>query len=91
MTMNYSVSNPLDYRFLQIFSHSPKITKESTEKLSKLIQPLLKIYDNRKIEGIIKNEDTGRLVIFTSSAITASIINNPVINGNEKMNIVFIT
>ncbi len=88
MTMSYSTLNPLEYRFLQVFSHSPKITKESNEKVYGLILPLLEIYNKGKIDGIIKDEDTLRLVIFTSGAITASIINNPDINEKEKMNIV---
>jgi len=88
MTMNYSVSNLLEYKFLQIFSHSPKISQESNEKVYKLILPLLEIYEKGKKEGIIKDEDTLRLVIFTNGAITASIINNPNINENEKMSIV---
>jgi AcrR family transcriptional regulator len=87
-TIEYLVLHPLEYRFLQIFSHSPKISQESTEEVYKQILPLLEIYEKGKKEGIIKNEDTLRLVIFTNGAITASAVSNPGMDTDEKIAIV---
>ena len=35
--IDFAHSNPLEYRFLEIFSHSPKISKQATEKVNQLI------------------------------------------------------
>ena len=87
-SINFAILNPLEYRFLQIFSHSPKISEQATEEVNKLIYPLMEVYEKGKKEGIIKDQDTLQLVIFTNGAITASIINSPDINEQGKKEIV---
>jgi len=87
-SMNYAISNKLEYKFLQAFSHSPILSAEATEKVNKLLYPLFEIYEKGKKEGIIKNQDTINLVIFTNGAIAASICNNPNIDEQMKNNIV---
>ena len=87
-SIDYSISNPLDARFLQIFSHSPKISEEITEKVGKLIYPLMEIYEKGIREGIIKNQNTLQLIIFTNGAITSSVNFNPDINDQCKKDLV---
>ena len=88
MSMDYAISNPKEYKFLEIFSHSPKISKQVTEKVNKLIYPILDIFEKGKIEGVIKDQDALQLLFFTSGAITASIINNPNIDEHGKKAII---
>lgn len=87
-SIDYAISNSLEYKFLQIFSHSPKISKDVEEEVGKIIYPLLEIYEKGKREGILKNQDTLQLVIFTNGAIAASIINNPNMDEQEKKAII---
>ena len=86
--IDYSISNPLEASFLQMYSHSPKISKEIEEEVGNLIYPLLEIYEKGKKEGIIKNKNTLQLVIFTNGAITSSISFNPAISKTEKNDLV---
>jgi len=86
--MNYAIYNPIEYKFLEIFSHSPKISKQVTEKVTKLIYPIMDIFEKGKIEGVIKDQDAMQLLIFTNGAITASIINNPNIDEHGKKAII---
>lgn len=87
-SIDYAILNPFEYKFLQVFSHSPKISEQASEEVNKLIYPLLEVYEKGKKEGIIKDQDTLQLVIFTNGAITASIINRPDINEEGKKAIV---
>jgi len=87
-SMNYAISNVIEYRFLQVFSHSPIISEQTTEKVNKLILPIFKIFEEGKKEGIIKKQDTMSLVIFTNGAITASICNNSNISEQMKNDII---
>ena len=87
-SIDYAILNPIEYKFLQIFSHSPKILDEATEEVNQLIYPLVEIFEKGKAEGIIKNQDTMQLLIFTNGAITASVINKPNITESEKRAIV---
>jgi len=82
--IDYAILNPIEYKFLEIFSHSPKISKQATEEVNKLIYPVLEIFEKGKREGIIKNQDTLQLVIFTNGAITASVLRNPNIDEHGK-------
>ncbi len=86
--MDYSASNPLEGRFLQMFSHSPKISDQINEQVEKLIYPLIKIYEKGIDEGIIKNHNTLQLLIFTFGAITTSIDFNPILSSELKEDIV---
>lgn len=86
--MDYALANPLEYKFLDIFAHSPKISQQASEEVNKLIFPVLEIFEKGKREGIIKDQDTLQLVIFTNGAITASILRNPNINEQEKKAII---
>ena len=86
--IDYAISNPLEYRFLEIFSHSPKISKQLEEKVNKLIYPILEVFEKGKREGIIKNIDSVQLIIFINGAITTSILRNPNINEQEKKAII---
>ena len=70
--------------FLQVFSHSPKISSQATEKVNKLIDPVLEIFEKGKREGIIKDHDALQLLIFTNGAITASVLVNPDIDEPGK-------
>ncbi len=88
--IDYAILNPTEYKFLEIFAHSPKISKQATEEVNKLIYPVLQIFEKGKQEGIIKNQDTLQLVIFVNGAITASILRNPQMDENGKMAIVLL-
>ena len=81
---DFYLNNPLEYKFLEVFSYSPKISKQASEKVNKLVVPILEIFEKGKKEGIIKIIDSYQLLIFTKGAISASIMNNPDINENEK-------
>ena len=87
-SIDYAILHSLEYKFLQIFSHSPKISEEVEKEVGKIIYPFLEIYEKGKREGILKNQNTMQLVVFTNGAIAASIINNPDINEKGKMNLV---
>ncbi len=86
--VDFAISNHLEYRYLDMFSHTPKISKQSEEKVSKLIYPVIEIYEKGKREGIIKDLDTITLIIFTTGGITESIINKPDINEQEIKSII---
>ncbi len=86
--MDYAILNPIEYKFLEIFSHSPKISKQATEEVNKLIYPVFEIFEKGKSEGIIKNQDTLQLVIFISGAVAASVLKNPKIDEQGKKAIV---
>jgi len=85
--MNFAVSYPLEYSFLEIFAYSPKISKLASDEVNKLISPLMQIVEKGKKEGIIKDIDTMLLVIFTNGAITSCILNNKDIDENGKKEI----
>lgn len=87
-SIDYSISNPLEARFLQLFSHSPKISQEVTEEVGKLICPLMAIYEKGIEEGIIKNQNTLQLIIFTNGAITSSVTYNPDMTDQCKKDLV---
>jgi len=86
--IDYAIENPLETGFLQMFSHSPKISKQVTEQVEKLIYPLLEVYEKGKKEGIIKDQDTLQLVIFTNGAINSSVGYNPEITNKKKKQLV---
>jgi len=86
--IEYAHTKPLEFRFLEMFSHSPKIDGLVEEQVGKLVYPILEIYDRGKREGILKNYDTIQLLIFTNGAITTSIINNPKISEQGKREII---
>ena len=88
--IDYYISNPLEAGFLQVFSHSPKISEQVTKEVGNLIYPLLEVYEKGKKEGIIKNLDTLQLVIFTNGAITTSVSYNPNINSQDKKDLVLL-
>ncbi|MBU8891723.1 MAG: TetR/AcrR family transcriptional regulator [Bacteroidales bacterium] len=88
--IDHAISNPLETRFLQLFSHSPKISKQVTEEVNELIYPLFEVYEKGKKEGIIKNLDTLHLVIFTNGAITSSVSYNPNISNQNKNDLVLL-
>ncbi len=83
-SIDYAVSNPLEYAFLDMYAHSPKISKETSKEVNKLMYPVIEIYEKGKKEGIIKDEDTIQLLIFTNGAISASILRNPNIDEQGK-------
>ncbi|MFK5856147.1 MAG: TetR/AcrR family transcriptional regulator [Bacteroidota bacterium] len=87
-SIDYSISNPLQTRFLQVYSHSPKICNEVTKEVGKLIYPLMEIYDKGIREGIIKDQNTLQLVIFTNGAISSSVSYNPNITNQCKKDLV---
>lgn len=86
--IDYALSNPLAYKFLDMFSHSPKISKQINNELNELILPILEIYEKGKTEGIIKNINTVHLVIFTTGGITESVLNSPNITDSEIKTII---
>ena len=88
--IDYAIINPYEYKFLQVFAHSPKISKQATEKVNKLISPVLEIFEKGKREGIIKDHDALQLLIFTNGAITASVLINPDIDESGKMAIILL-
>jgi len=87
-SVDYSILNPLQTRFLQVYSHSPKISDEVTEEVGKLIYPLMEIYEKGIREGIIKDQNTLQLVIFTNGAISSSVSYNPNITNQCKKDLV---
>ncbi len=88
--VNYAISHRLEYKFLDIFAHSPKISKSASDKVNELLLPVIKFYEKGKQEGIIKNHDTLQLLTFTSGAISASIIRNPNMSDQEKNDIILL-
>jgi len=86
--MDYAISNPIEYKFLEIFSHSPKISKQATDEINKLVYPIMEIFEKGKNEGVIKDQDTLQLLTFTNGAITASILKNPNVNEEGKKAII---
>ncbi len=72
--IDYSIFNPNEYKYLEMFSHSPKISQQVMEEVGKLVIPLVEIYEKGKNEGIIKNIDSIQLIMFISGAISASLI-----------------
>ena len=86
--IDFALSNPLKFKFLEMFSHSPKISKQASDIVNNLLIPLLEIYEKGKKEGIIKNQDTLQLLIFTNGAITTSVSFNPDIDEQGKKAII---
>jgi AcrR family transcriptional regulator len=86
--IDFAISNPLAYRFMEIFSHSPRISEKSRKEIEKLYLPVLEIYDRGKKEGIIKDLNTLHLTTFTYGAISASIINYPKMTEKDRNNFV---
>ena len=86
--MNYSIANPLGSGFMQMYSHSPKISKTTTEEVNKLLTPLFEVYEKGKEESIIKNIDSLKLIIFNSGAIASSIEYCPNLSIEERKIIV---
>ena len=87
-SIDYSILNPLQTRFLQVYSHSPKICEKVTEEVGKLIYPLMEVYEKGIREGIIKDQNTLQLVIFTNGAISSSVSYNPNITNQCKKDLV---
>lgn len=79
---------PLEYKFIEMYAHSPRITDEYKQKIDALCSFVSDIYERGKREGVIKNYDTKQLINFTNSAIIGSIINNPDIDENKKKEII---
>ena len=73
-TIDFAVTNPTEYAFMNIYMHSPRISEEASKKVNELMLPIIEIFDKGKREGIIKDDDTMQLIIFTTGAISASII-----------------
>ena len=88
--INHSIANPLEAGFLQMYSHSPKISAEVNEEVGKLLYPLFEIYEKGKTEGIIKEIDTLQLIVFNGGAITASIGLNQNLNIENREIIVLL-
>ncbi|OYT16306.1 MAG: hypothetical protein B7C24_08485 [Bacteroidetes bacterium 4572_77] len=86
--VDFALQHPTEYKFLQAFSHSPKISKETAEKVQSLIKPVMRIYEEGKKQGLIKDLDSIELIMFTNGAITASIMNNPNMNEETKKTII---
>ena len=87
-SIDYSILNPLQTRFLQVYSHSPKICEKVIGEVGKLIYPLMEIYEKGIREGIIKDQNTLQLVIFTNGAISSSVSYNPNITNQCKKDLV---
>ena len=86
--LNYSITHQYEFKFLNIFSHSPKISEEASDKINKLLYPIMETYEKGKNEGVIKDIDTIQLIIFINGAITATILNNPTVSEEEKKKLV---
>jgi len=86
--IDYSISNPLEVGFLQLFSHSPKISDNINEEVNKLLFPLFEIYEKGKKEGIIKDIDTLQLIVFNNGAIASTVSLNTNLTSQDKKNIV---
>jgi len=85
--IDFAITYPLEYSFLEMYAHSPKISQLVMEEVNKLLVPVIEIFEKGKREGIIKNLDTMQLLIFTNGAITACILNNRNIDDNRKKEI----
>ena len=86
--IDHSIANPLEAGFLQMYSHSPKISDKINEEVNKLLFPLFEIYEKGKKEGIIKDIDTLLLIVFNSGAISSSIGLNPNLSSQDRKVIV---
>lgn len=82
--MDHSIANPLEAGFLQMYSHSPKISDKINEEVNKLLFPLFEIYEKGKMEGIIKDIDTLQLIVFNNGAISSSIGINPKLGIQDR-------
>jgi len=71
----FTIKNKVKSKFLEKYSHSPIISENVRKEAVQLLSPLIEIFEKGKKDGIIKELDTMRLVIFVYSAITASVIN----------------
>ncbi|NOR87804.1 MAG: TetR family transcriptional regulator [Bacteroidales bacterium] len=81
--IDHALSHPKEYKFLELFAHSPKISKEVAEEVRNLFNPIIKIYEQGKKEGIIKNCDSHQLILFVNGAIRTSILGNPQITKQK--------
>ena len=81
--INFATDYPAEYKYIEMFSHSPKISDEAENKINKLILPVVEIYEKGKNEGIIKQIDSTSLIYFTSGGITGSVLNKPKITKEE--------
>ncbi len=84
----YAISKPEEFKFLEAFSHSPKISSQANEEINALLFPILEIFEKGKKEGIIKDYDTIQLLMFTNGAITTSVIYNNNLDEQDKRNII---
>ncbi len=82
--IEFAIYNHKEYKYLEIFAHSPKISPQVMEEVNKLVYPFIKIYEKGKKEGIIKDIDSILLIMFVTGAISASLIRNSNISDNEK-------
>ena len=85
--IDFAFDNPLEYKFLEIFSHSPKISNYVSSKVEKMFVPILAVFEKAKDDELIKNQDTHQLVIFTMGAITASVLSTKEMDENKKKEI----
>lgn len=46
--IDYIISNPLENKFLDIFSHSLRISQEVSNEVNKLIYPVIEIFEKGK-------------------------------------------
>ena len=86
--LNYANIHRVEYKFLDIFAHSPKISKEASNKISMLVSPIMKTYEKGKFEGIIKNYDTLKLITFINGAISSIIQQNKELSEKDKKTII---
>ena len=84
----FVINNKAESKFLEKYSHSPMISEHMRNKTIQLLHPLIEIFEKGKQEGIIKEQDTMRLVIFVHGAIMASAINQSEMNPEKSEAIV---
>jgi AcrR family transcriptional regulator len=82
--ITYALTYPKEYTFLEAFSYSPKISEEVNKQIAELIRPLLRLFELGKQEGIIKNIKCSQMLIFTSGAISSSILKHMLTGDKEK-------
>ncbi len=87
-SLEFTIMNRTESKFLEKYSHSPIIYEHIRKETIQLLSPLIEIFEKGKKEGIIKDLDTMRLVIFVYSAITASVINHTDLNSDDVRSIV---
>lgn len=79
---------PLEYKFIEMYAYSPRITDYYKQKIDDLCSFISEIFERGKREGVIKNYDTKQLINFTNSAIKGSILSNPDMDEDKKKEII---